>query len=442
MVKHEVARTLDGSIAREMGISRGDFLIAINNEEVRDVLDYRFKIAEEELFVEIEKPDGEIWELQIEKYQDDDLGIEFKQSLMSDTRRCVNKCVFCFIDQQPKGLRDTLYVKDDDARLSFLLGNYVTLTNMNDGEIRRLAGYHLSPLRISVHAADLDVREKMMDTSAARNLWDALQVFENAGIEMHFQIVLCKGLNDGDVLAETVRRLAKVKTAYSLAIVPAGLTRYRSGLFPLMPFERDDARAVIKQVNALKGEVELGVYLSDEWYILAQQQLPKHEEYGNFPQLDNGVGVLRLFAQEFVRVLEGARAYADQGRHIGIVTGTAAAPFMEAMAEKFRKRTGAKISVYTIKNNYFGKTVTVSGLLAGQDVAEQLPVIMKKHDKPDVVFMPENAFRRGFAGDKEKIMLDGMTLAEVCEKVGVRVKIGSVHGGKFCKQLLRIFRIV
>jgi len=444
MIKHEIARTLKNSIARKMGISRGDFLRAINNEEVRDILDYRFKVAEEFLLVEIEKADGEIWEIEIEKDTDEDLGIEFKQSLMSGTRRCRNNCVFCFVDQQPKGLRNSLYVKDDDARLSFLLGNYVTLTNLDEDEVKRLAGYHLSPLRISVHAADLDLREKMMGTSAARNLFDAIAEFEAAGIEMHFQIVLCKGLNDGDKLVETVEKLAAIKTAKSLAIVPVGLTKHREGLLTLEGFGREDARKVIVQVAALA--VGLDVYLSDEWYVLAGEKLPRYEEYGNFPQLDNGVGVLRLFEREFGEALKKCRKCKcriikremrsnspdfTHSKHIGIVTGKAAAGFMRAMAGRFMKCFPiVKISVYVIENKFFGSSVTVSGLLAGQDVIAQLAGMAK----PDVFFLPENAFR---AGVEEKVMLDGVTLGKLRGKLGVRVGIGSIDGAKFCRQLMR-----
>jgi len=458
-LKHQISSIQKNSIAWEMGITCGDFLLSINGEEVRDVLDYRFRINEEKLLVEIEKPDGEIWELDIEKDPDEDLGIEFKQSLMSHTKRCGNKCVFCFVDQQPKGLRPSLYIKDDDPRLSFLLGNYVTLTNLSGEEVKRLAGYHLSPLRISVHAADLDLREKMMGTSKARNLFDALEVFNQAGVEMHFQIVLCKGLNDGAHLTYTIEKLMGIKHgAKSLAIVPAGLTRHRKGLFPLEAFNKEEAREVINVINSAAPFV----FLSDEWYILAGLAMPEYSHYGNFPQLDNGVGVLRLFEHEFAAGINSATginhtitclrkqktmSFFDKillklicrkkqlpaPQNIAIVTGTAATGFMQSIADKFiKKHPFVKIAIHTIQNEFFGSSVTVSGLMTGNDIIKQLK---GKLDNTDVVFLPENAFR---TGDKQKIMLDGITRAELEKKLGVTVKIGSTNGKEFYKQLLYI----
>ena len=445
-IKHEISKIKKHSIADKMGASVGDFLRSINGEEVRDVLDYRFRIQEECLLVEIEKANGEIWELDIEKDPDEDLGLEFKQSLMSHKKRCRNKCVFCFIDQQPEGLRPSLYIKDDDPRLSFLIGNYVTLTNLSEEEVRRLAGYHLSPLRISVHAADLDLREKMMGTPAARNLFDALEIFNNAGIEMHFQIVLCKGLNDGAYLENTIRKLMTIKPgAKSLAIVPAGLTRHRDGLYPLTPFTKEDAREIINSsdTNFVSDE---NVFFSDEWYILAGQPLPKYSQYGNFPQLDNGVGVLRLFEREFLRAMKNKnqlirisyrlkyffnRLRGKQVR-IGIVTGTAAAAFMRSIAARFMtKHPWAKITVHEIENNFFGKTVTVSGLLTGQDVIAEL----KGKHNANVLILPENAFR---VGVRQKVMLDGVTRRELERELGANVAVGSTDGGMFYFAMLKL----
>ena len=456
MIKHEISNIAKNSIAAELDISCGDFLLSINRKTVRDVLDYRFRIQDESLLVEIEKPDGEIWELDIEKDPDEDLGLEFKRSLMSHTKHCGNNCVFCFVDQQPKGLRPSLYVKDDDPRLSFLLGNYVTLTNLGKKEVKRLAGYHLSPLRISVHAADLDVREQMMGTSKARNLFDALQVFSNVGIEMHFQVVLCKGLNDGVQLDYTIDKLMGLRGAKSLAIVPAGLTKHRDGLFPLESFNKEEAQAVIAQVTQRLGDKGF-VFLSDEWYLLAGVPLPKYKQYGEFPQLDNGVGVLRLFEREFMKglVRDTKRPPVssldrlilkmicrkskcchvparNRSANIGIITGTAAGDFMRSIAAKFTaKYPNVKITVYVVENEFFGTSVTVSGLLTGQDVIKQLK---DKLDDMDVVFLPENAFR---AGVKEKIMLDGVMRQELEQALGVKVKIGSVDGLEFCRQLVR-----
>ena len=450
MIKHEISKVQNNSIAAEMGITRGDFLLSINNEEVRDILDYRFRIQEEQLLVEIEKPDGEIWELDIEKDPDEDLGIEFKQSLMSHTKRCGNRCVFCFVDQQPKGLRPSLYIKDDDPRLSFLLGNYVTLTNLDEAEIKRLAGYHLSPLRISVHAADLDLREKMMGTSKARNLFDALEVFNQAGIEMHFQVVLCKGLNDGAQLDYTIEKLMELKPgAKSLAIVPAGLTRYRKGLFPLEPFTKEDARGVIAQAEKWQKNSRF-VFLSDEWYLMAGVPLPNYKHYGSFPQLDNGVGVMRLFEREFVNAMVLDKSDCHKIKHminrghnrrkmsvrVGIVTGTAAGVFMRGIVARFMAKHShyIKVTVYEVENDFFGKSVTVSGLLTGQDIINRL---RNNLDKIDVILLPDNAFR---AGIKQKIMLDGVTREDLERELNVKVRVGSTDGDKFYKQLRALLR--
>jgi len=444
VIKHEISNIIKDSIAAEMGIACGDFLLSINGEEVKDILDYRFRIQEECLLVEIEKQNsGEIWELDIEKDPDEDMGIEFKQSLMSPAKRCGNKCVFCFVDQQPKGLRQSLYIKDDDPRLSFLLGSYVTLTNLSEEEVKRLAGFHLSPLRISVHTADLDLREKMMGTSAARNLFDALNIFNQSGIEMHFQIVLCKGLNDGTQLDYTIEKLMELKPgAKSLAVVPAGLTRHREGLFPLEPFTKEDARAVITQVQKWQKGSSF-VFLSDEWYIMAGMNLPSYKHYRNFHQLDNGVGVMRLFEYRFVKRLamntpcrfKLASIFCLKKKcrpqaNIGIVTGKAACNFMKSIAVRFmNKYPNVNITVYEIENEFFGSTVTVSGLLTGQDILKQL---RDKLDKTHVIFLPDNVFRSGI---KEKVMLDGTTWRELEQGLGVKVKIGSTNGAKFYRQL-------
>ena len=485
MIKHEISAISKKSIAEEMDISIGDFLLSINGEVVQDFLDYRFKIEEPALLVEIEKKNGEVWELDIEKEPGEDLGMNFKQSLMSDTKRCCNHCVFCFIDQQPTGLRDTLYVKDDDPRHSFLLGNYVTLTNLSPAEIKRLAGYHISPLRVSVHAADLDMREKMMGTSRARNLFDALDVFCQAGIELHFQIVLCKGLNDGPVLDDTIKKLrAYQPQAKSLSIVPAGLTRHREGLYPLEAFTTEEAQQVILQVkqhkdkhsskhNGKHKKADDFIYLSDEWYLMGEVPLPRYAAYGDFPQLDNGVGVLRLFEREFTQKLaqEVAKKEVKKGTkrtisgrmsptaypvvYISIVTGVAAAGFMKKRARQFMDAfPWVVVTIHAIQNDFFGPSVTVSGLLTGEDILKGLDGLASKGHWPHVLFLPANGFR---AGVKEKVMLDGMTLAAFETKIAaqwrqerqkngqqekwvgdknVTLAIGDPHGGKFFSQLL------
>ena len=457
---HEIESVVPGSIADEMGIESGDKLLTIGGEAVRDVLDYRFRVQDEFLLVEVEKAaDGELWELEIEKDPDEDLGLLFVPPLMSASKICCNQCVFCFVEQQPSGLRPSLYVKDDDPRLSFLMGNYATLTNLSDEEITRLAGYHLSPLRVSVHAADLDLRCKMMGTERARNLFDALDMFNQAGISMHFQVVLCKGLNDGKQLDYTIEKLAELQPgAASLAIVPAGLTKHRSELYQLEPFTSDDAVAVISQVGKWQDIFRDSsgtsfVFLADEWYIMAGKNPPEYDTYEDFPQLDNGVGMLRLFEQAFFDMLGNCFAISQrsvgktsvpctlfceyiQARRakptsIGIVTGKAAALFMEGLARHFEsEHAGVKMTVYVIENQFFGANVTVSGLIVGQDVISQLK---NRVEDTDVIFLPQNAFRV----DTED-MLDGCTREDVEKSLSVPVVIGSSDGGEFYKQLFNL----
>jgi len=432
--KHEISGIVKGSIAEEMELNAGDFLLTINGKKVKDILHYRYLTRGEELLIAIERANGEIWELDIEKDPYEELGLIFVLPNMAEIRKCQNKCIFCFVDQQPKGLRDSLYVKDDDPIESFMRGNYVTLTNLTNDDVKRIAHYHLSPLRISVHTSNLALRSDMMGNNKAGNLFEILDEFSKAHMQMHFQIVACKGYNDGYTLMETTARLSRQPGAASLAIVPAGLTKHREGLRNLEPYGLLDAGLMIMVVNVMQeNNIKLHgvpfVYLSDEWYLMAGQELPKYEEYGDFPQLDNGVGLIRLFEREFEdEIQENEPSNLEKVTTIGIVTGTAAADFMRGLAGKFEKNNAnVKIFVHVVKNEFFGELITVSGLLTGQDVIGQL----KGKVNQDVIFMPENAFR----ADTE-IMLDDVTLDDLAEALGTEVKIGSADGGEFYRQLV------
>jgi putative radical SAM enzyme (TIGR03279 family) len=330
-------------------------------------------------------------------------------------------------------------VKDDDVRLSFLHGNYVTLTQTDEAEIERIARYHLSPLRISVHTADAALRCKMMGNTKAGGVFAALERFNQAGIEMHFQAVICKGINDEAKLDETIEKLLSYKPgAASLAVVPAGLTRYREGLATFSQFAKNDARRVIEQVERWqeKNRERYGsafVYAADEWYILAGRNVPVYDEYEGFPQLDNGVGMLASFEREFSKEMEDSKQRGlETGTKtgIGIVTGAAAFAFMSRLAQRFEAvHTNVKINVFRIDNRFFGETVTVSGLLTGGDVAEQM---RGKCGGLGAVFLPRNAFRAG-----TETMLDGVTRGELEKTLRVRVIIGSTDGAEFCKELLQ-----
>ena len=427
-MRHKISVVEDESIAYELGVLPGDFLVSVNGKKIIDILDYRFCLHSESLVIEIEKSDGEMWELDIEKEFDEDLGLIFELPLMSEIKLCKNSCLFCFVDQEPDGLRDTLYVKDDDWRLSFLHGNFVTLTNVSKSEALRIAGLHLSPLYISVHAADESVRKKMMNLSGDDNLFRYLFMFGNAGIKMHFQIVLCKGINDGEVLEDTLKKLREIKGAESVAIVPAGLTKHRQNLYPVIPYTSHEAKMLISRQKSVEYLAKdcFEIYFSDEWYILADIKLPTYRKYKDFPQLSNGVGLVRLFEHSFKAALKNLTKHCI-AKSICIVTGTLAAAFMKRLAYLLNKKLiKVRVTVIAIKNHFYGESVTVSGLITGVDIINQLG----GKCNCDVLFLPENAFR-----SKAEEMIDGITRAQLEENLNVRVRIGSQNGGDFVKQL-------
>ena len=283
--RHIIKSIEPGSIAEELGIEKGDILLSINDQEVEDVFDYHFYVNDEQLVLTIEKPDGEEWELEIEKDYEEDLGIEFEQGLMDEYRSCRNKCIFCFIDQMPKGMRDTLYFKDDDSRLSFLQGNYVTLTNMSDHDIDRIIRYHLEPINISFHTTNPELRCQMLHNRFAGEALKKVDRLYEAGIEMNGQIVLCRGINDGEELERTIRDLSGyLPCLQSVSVVPVGLTKYRDGLYPLEPFTPEDARKVLEVVHRWQDELyeKWGshfIHAGDEWYLLAGEEMPPQERY-------------------------------------------------------------------------------------------------------------------------------------------------------------------
>jgi len=431
--KHEIAGVVEGSIAHEMELEVGDFLVSINGKQVKDILHYRFLTQSVKFVMEIEKSNGESWELDIEKDPFEEMGLVFALPLLRPTMKCKNKCVFCFVDQQPKGLRASLYVKDDDPIESFFNGNYITLNNLTDEDVKRIAHYHLSPLRISVHSTDVETRNELMGGNASK-IMSTLKTFSDANIEMHFQMVLCKGINDVVDLIRAPSDLRDLPGAKSLAIVPAGITKHREGLYKLEQFDKDEVRFILESA-LVKGEgpwvhnKEFSVYFADEFYILGDLPLPSYESYKDFPQLDNGVGVIRLFEREFNDAMEENKPSVEK-INIGIITGKAAEKFMEEIATTFiLKNPGFNIEVYAIKNDFFGELITVSGLLTGQDIITQL----KGKVKEDLLFIPDNAFRDG-----TEIMLDETTLEDLSKALGVEVRIGSTNGEKFCKQLLDI----
>ncbi|HHW49749.1 MAG TPA: DUF512 domain-containing protein, partial [Clostridiaceae bacterium] len=398
------------SIAEDAGIEPGDKLLSINGQKIKDIFDYRFLTTEEKLVLCIEKRDGEIWEVEIEKEQYEDLGIEFENPMIDDATSCTNKCIFCFIDQLPKGMRKTLYFKDDDARLSFLTGNYVTLTNIDNSQIDRIIRYKMSPVNVSVHTTNPGLRVFMLNNRFAGDVLDKIKKLTDGGIIVNCQIVLCKGINDGDELDRTIADLGSLYPGVrSVSVVPVGITKYRDGLYKLEPFDKESSNIVINQIadwqkDFLKKYGTRLVYAADEFYIMAGLELPKYEEYEDFPQLENGVGLIALFRQEFYEHLENLNVKVPENyrRNVSIATGVLGYRYIKKMAEDLEKRIeNLKINVYEIKNSFFGENVTVTGLLTGADIVSQL----SGKELGDVLLISRSTLKAG-----EDLLLDDYTV--------------------------------
>ena len=427
-----------GSIAEAEGILPGDKLISVNGHPIRDVLDYRFYLAERAVSLELERQ-GENITVKFRKQEYDDIGLEFETPLMDRKRSCANKCVFCFVDQLPPGMRETLYFKDDDDRLSFLHGNYVTLTNLNDRDVERLITMHISPINVSVHTTNPELRVKMMGNRRAGKVLSYLDRFAEAGIDLCTQIVLCKGLNDGEELDRSMRDLAKLYPSLrSCAIVPVGLTRYREGLCPLQMFDAAESAAVIEQVNrfgdACKQKYGTRLfYCADELYVKAGLPLPDEDYYEDYSQIQNGVGMLTSMATEFGFAMEDLSESLSAfrpPRTVSIVTGVAAFDLIDRMAKQMEQCVpGLTVHVYRIINHFFGETVTVAGLLTGQDVAAQL----QGQPLGDELLYPETMLRADGA-----VFLDDMTPEELSAKLGVPVRACPGDGDAFVHAVLGI----
>lgn len=430
---HIIKDVLPGSIAEELEISAGDKLLAINDQEIEDVFDYHFLANEEYLTVLIEKPDGEQWELEIEKEYEEDLGIEFEQGLMDEYRSCRNKCIFCFIDQMPKDMRETLYFKDDDSRLSFLQGNYVTLTNMSDHDIDRIIRYHLEPINVSFQTTNPELRCKMLHNRFAGEALKKVDRLYEGGITMNGQIVLCKGINDGEEMERSIRDLMKyAPQLQSVSVVPVGLSKYRDGLYPLLPFTKEDAKEVLHIIHKWqkKAYEEFGIHFihgGDEWYILAEEELPEEERYDGYLQLENGVGMLRLLMNEFEEGYESLNGD-ERDREVSIATGFLAYPYIQRMADRImEKYPKSKIHVYGIRNDFFGELITVSGLITGQDLIGQL----KGKALGEKLLLPCNMLRI-----EEQDFLDDVTLQDVKDALQVPVDIVKSSGQDFIDAVL------
>ncbi len=433
--EHTICKVQPCSIAEELELEPGDVLLSVNGHEIEDVFDYKYFTNEEYLTVLVRKGTGEEWELEIEKEYEDDLGIEFENGLMDEYKSCRNKCIFCFIDQMPKGMRDTLYFKDDDSRLSFLQGNYVTLTNMGERDLERIVAYRLGPINISVQATDPALRCKILNNRFAGEALKKMDVLHKAGIPMNGQIVLCKGVNDGEQLKKSITDLmGYMPVMESVSIVPVGLSKYREGLYPLEPFTKEDAKEVLGLVHQFQKTCfeTCGlhfVHASDEWYLLAGQELPGEEIYDGYPQLENGVGLLRLLREEFAAALGEAVAESSgpggfgglaRAEKITIATGVLAAPTLQELADAFQREFPQKeIQVISITNQFFGEQITVSGLLTGQDLAGQL----KNRDLGSRLLLPCSLLRSG-----EEVFLDDITLSQLKNALQVEIDIVKSSG--------------
>ncbi len=435
MSENIIIKVEPDSIAQEMGIEVGDILLDINGQSVKDVFDYRYLIQDEYIVIGIRKQDGEEWELEIEKDEYEDIGIVFETGLMDKAKSCSNKCIFCFIDQLPKGMRDTLYFKDDDSRLSFLQGNYVTLTNMKDEDLDRIIFYHLSPINVSVHTTDMELRKYMLKNPNAARLFEQLEKLYKAHIEMNFQIVLCAGINDGKYLDKSIEDLSRfIPFGKSMSIVPFGKSAHRQGLYPIELFTPEQCRTVIEQVTKWQNKLlkEKGTrfcFLSDEFYLTAGLPLPEYDDYEGFPQLENGVGMLTLMRDEFDSAIEEL-APDNKKRRLSVATGRIAYDFISGLCNKLsEKLTDTVINVYPIRNDFFGETITVSGLLTGTDIINQL----KDKDIGDYLLIPENAFRA-----ETTVMLDDTDITDIEKALNVKVVISADEGHRFVKQICEL----
>ena len=431
--KHIIKTVQPGSIAEELEIEPGDELISINDQEIEDVFDYHYLVNDDYLTVLIRKTNGEEWELEIEKDYEEDLGIEFDNGLMDEYRSCRNNCIFCFIDQMPPGMRETLYFKDDDSRLSFLQGNYVTLTNMSDHDIDRIIKYHLGPINISFQTTNPELRCKMLHNRFAGDIFPKVQRLYEAGIEMNGQIVLCKGVNDGEELERSIRDLSQyLPHLRSVSIVPVGLSKYRDGLYPLEPFTKEDACEVLDLIHGWQEKLykEWGnhfIHAGDEWYILAERPIPEEKTYDGYLQLENGVGMVRLLEEEVVQTLAGMTGD-DRKIHRTIATGELAAPFLRKHVESVRKKyPNVDIQVLAIKNEFFGGKITVAGLITGTDLISQL----KGKDLGDRLLLTNHMLKSG-----EPVFLDDVTVDDVQNALQIKVSIVESSGADFVSSLI------
>ena len=431
-----ISKVYKDSIADELGIEVGDLLISINGEPIHDIIEYRFLLSDEYLEVEIQKQNREVYIYEIEKDYDDDLGIEFTNPIIDKAKSCRNKCVFCFIDQLPKGMRETLYFKDDDSRLSFLQGNFVTLTNMSEEDINNIIKYRISPINISVHTTNPELRKTMIKNKFAGNLYSIMERLAEAQIQMNCQIVLCPGYNDKEELERTVSDLTKLYPyVNSAAAVPVGITKHREHLPNLEIFNEKTAGETIDQVDKLQKKylkelVTRFIFLSDEFYIMANRKLLDYDEYEGFIQFENGVGMISKFEREIKDYLENlSEDHKSKIKKVSIATGHSAYEFMCEMAKCIMEKCpNVQIDVYKIINNFFGDTITVSGLVTATDIIDQL----KDKNLGETLYIPRSMLKAD-----EEIFLDNITLENLSDIMGLEVVPCLNEGKDFIDKILK-----
>ena len=424
-----------GSIAEEMELMPGDAVLAINGQKIEDVFDYHFLMKDEYIEMLVRTADGQEELLEIEKDYDEDMGIVFDSSLMDEYRSCSNQCIFCFIDQLPKGMRETMYFKDDDSRLSFLQGNYITMTNMKDSALERIIRYKLEPINVSVHTTNPELRRKMLHNRFAGKIMEQLQKLYEGGIIMNAQIVLCKGINDGEELERTIRDLAGfIPNIESVSVVPVGLSDHREGLYPLEPFGKEDARQVIAAIEGWQRRLydEYGthfIHASDEWYLLAGYEMPEEDRYDGYLQLENGVVMVRLLMEEFQEALEAVTGDGRK-RHVSIATGRSAyghiCRLVDSLCRRFKNVT---VDVYEIVNHFFGEQITVSGLMTGTDIMAQL----KGKNLGEELLLPVNVLR---SGEEVDILLDDVTVPDMEKALQIPISIVQSNGQDLVYKIL------
>ncbi|XFA74018.1 TIGR03279 family radical SAM protein [Thermosynechococcaceae cyanobacterium Okahandja] len=421
-----VSRVEPNSIAAELGFEAGDALVAINGDRPRDLIDYRFLCADEVLTLEVLGKDGQTYTLEIEKEVDDDLGLEFTTALFDGLLQCNNRCPFCFIDQQPPGKRQSLYAKDDDYRLSFLYGSYLTLTNLTAAEWQRIAQLRLSPLYVSVHATLPHVRERLLKNPRAAEILRQIAWFQEQRLQLHAQVVVCPGINDGECLQQTLQDLVAFydpewPTVLSVAVVPVGLTRFRPAEDELVPVSAAHAQRVIQQVQTLQEQFQRQwgtpfAWLADEWFLIAGVPLPPADHYQDYPQLSNGVGTIRLFLEEFAAHSQDLPSRLRTPRHLSWVVGNTVGEVFQPLVTRLNQIENLRLDFYPLASDYWGQTMTVTGLLTGHDLIHHLqgkllgdrlllPSIMLKHDQP--------------------IFLDDVSLDTVAEALNVPIQVVS-----------------